>query len=164
VSGPYRIHFCSPPRRRPDVAAWPSARDISQRAKPDVRPRDCATSAFIANKAHRLSIPLAGDVLPRHLMSPVHSAGRRQPVRSAGGVPVHSIGRRYTHTAACTMLIITRALPRKQPPHINTAWTADIKAPRDCTGVSYSYNIFLPLCFWAHMSGFSILVCASLEL
>jgi hypothetical protein len=25
-------------------------------------------------------------------------------------------------------------------------------------------NVFLPLCSWAHMSGLSILVCASLEL
>jgi hypothetical protein len=39
---------------------------------------------FIANKAHHLSIPLTGDVPPRHLMSPVHSAG---------GVPVHSTGK-----------------------------------------------------------------------
>jgi hypothetical protein len=148
MSGPYRIHFCSPPRRRPDATAWPTARDVSQRAEPDVRPRDCAASAFIVDKARR----------------PVHSTGRQRPVHSAGGVPIHSIGRRYVHTAACIMLIITRALPRKQSPHINTAWTADIRAPRDCTGVSYSYNIFLPLCSWAHISGLSILVCASLEL
>jgi hypothetical protein len=137
-------------------------------------------SAFIADKVRRLSIPLAGDVPPQHLMtlsiplagdvppphllSPVHSAGRQRPVHSAGGVPVHSIGRQYIHTAACTMLIVTRALPRKQPPHIKTAWTADIRALGDCTDVSYSYNIFLPLCSWAHVSGLSILICASLEL
>jgi hypothetical protein len=77
VSGPYRIRFCSPPRRRPDAAAWPTTRDVSQRAEPDVRPRDCATSAFIADKARRLSIPLTGDVPPLHLMSPVHSTSRR---------------------------------------------------------------------------------------
>jgi hypothetical protein len=72
-----------------------------------------------------LSIPLAGDVPPQHLMRPIHSAGRRRSVYSAGGVPVHSTGRRHTHTAACTMLIITRMLPRKLPPHINTARAAD---------------------------------------
>jgi hypothetical protein len=77
VSGPYRIRFCSPPRRRPYAAAWPTTRDVSQRAEPDVRPRDCATSAFIADKARRLSIPLTGDVPPLHLMSPVHSTSRR---------------------------------------------------------------------------------------
>jgi hypothetical protein len=131
MSGPYRIRFCSPPRRRTDAATWPTARDVSQRAEP------------------------------------VHSSGRRRPVHSAGGVPAHSTSKRYAHTVACTTLIITLTLPRKQPPYINTAWTADIMAPEDCLGVtciSYSYNVFLPLCSWAHMSGLNILVCASLEL
>jgi hypothetical protein len=73
----YRVRFCSPLRQRPDAATWPTARDISQRVEPDVRPLGRATSAFIADKARRLSIPLAGDVPPRHLMSPVHSTGRR---------------------------------------------------------------------------------------
>jgi hypothetical protein len=50
---------------------------VSQRAEPDVRPLGRAVSAFIADKARRLSIPLAGDVPPRHLMSPVHSTNRR---------------------------------------------------------------------------------------
>jgi hypothetical protein len=77
VSGPYRIRFCSPDRRRPDAAAWPTTRHVSQRAEPDVRPRDCAASAFIADKARRLSIPLTGDVPHPHLMSPVHSTDRR---------------------------------------------------------------------------------------
>jgi hypothetical protein len=176
VSGPYRIRLCSPPRRRPDAVAWPTARDISQRAGPDVRPLGYAASAFIEDKVRRLSIPLASGVPPLHLLRPVHSPGRRRPIHSsgrwrpihfAGGVPIHSTGRQHAHTAACTTLIITRTLPRKQPPHINTTWTADITAPGDCSGVtciSYSYNVFLPLCSWAHMSGLSILVCASLEL
>jgi hypothetical protein len=38
VSGPYHVHFCSPLRRRPVVATFPTARDASQRAEPDVRP------------------------------------------------------------------------------------------------------------------------------
>jgi hypothetical protein len=77
VFGPYRIRFCSPPRRRPDTTVWPLTCDVSQRAEPDVRPRESAASAFIADKAHRLSIPLVGDVPPQHLMSPVHSTGRQ---------------------------------------------------------------------------------------
>jgi hypothetical protein len=167
VSEPYRIRFCSPPRRRPDAVAWSTARDVSQQAEPDVRPLGYAASTFIEDKACRLSIPLAGGVPPLHLLRPVHSAGRRRPVHSAGGVPVHSTGRRHAHTTACTTLIITRTLPRKQPPHINTAWIADIMTPGDCSGVtciSYSYNVFLPLCSWAHISGLIILVCAPLEL
>jgi hypothetical protein len=77
VSGPYRVCLCSPLRRSPDAATWPTARDVSQRAEPHVRPLGRAVAAFIADKACRLSIRLAGDVPPRHLMSPVHSTGRR---------------------------------------------------------------------------------------
>jgi hypothetical protein len=77
MSGPYRIRLCSSLRRRPDAATWPTAHDVSQQAGPDVRPLGRAVSAFIADKARRLSIPLAGDVLPRYLMSRVLSTGRR---------------------------------------------------------------------------------------
>jgi hypothetical protein len=77
VSGPYRVRFCSPLRRSPDATTWHGARDVSQRAEPDVRPLGRTASAFIADKARRLSNPLAGDVPPQHLMSPVHSTGRR---------------------------------------------------------------------------------------
>jgi hypothetical protein len=68
-------------------------------------------------------------------MRPVHSTGRRRPVHSAGGVPIHSTGRQYAHDATCTTLIITRVLLRKQSQHINIAWTTDIMAPGDCSGV-----------------------------
>jgi hypothetical protein len=125
VSGPYRVRLCSPLRRRPDAATWPAARDVSQRAEPDVRPLGRAASAFITDKARRLSIPLAGDVPPQHVMSPftllagdvppqhlmshVYSADGRRPGHLAGGVPVYSDGRRYTHAGACAALIMTRA-------------------------------------------------------
>jgi hypothetical protein len=77
VSGPRRVRFCSPLRRIPDAATWPTARDVNQRAEPNVRPLGHAAAAFIVDKARRMSIPLAGDVPPHHLMSPVHSTGRR---------------------------------------------------------------------------------------
>jgi hypothetical protein len=77
VSGPYCIRFCSPPRWRFDAAAWPTARDVSQRAEPGVRPMGYTASAFIEDKARRLSIPLAVGVPPQHLLRPVHSTGRR---------------------------------------------------------------------------------------
>jgi hypothetical protein len=47
-------------------------------------------------------------------MCPVHSADGWRPSHPAGGVPVHSVGRQYARAAAYAMLIITRALPRKQ--------------------------------------------------
>jgi hypothetical protein len=37
-SGPYRKHSCSPPRRRPDAATWPTTRGVSQREEPDIKP------------------------------------------------------------------------------------------------------------------------------
>jgi hypothetical protein len=81
VSGPYRVRLCSPLRRRPDAATWPAARDVSQWAEPDIRPLSRASSAFIADEAHRLSnwqvmcrlsikcalsTPLTSDVPPQH--------------------------------------------------------------------------------------------------
>jgi hypothetical protein len=152
MSGPYRIRFCSPLKRSPDAATWHGARDVSQRVEPDVRPLGCAASAFIADKARRLFIPLAGDVPPRHLLSHVHSTGRRctasafnetcpfrgqavtSPFRGQAATSPFT-GRQYAHAVACTILIITHALPRKQSQHINTAWTTDIMAPGDCSGV-----------------------------
>jgi hypothetical protein len=77
VSGPYRIRFCSPLRRRPDAATWPTARDVSQQAEPNVRPLGRVASAIIADKPRRLSTPLASDVPPHHLMCLVHSTSRR---------------------------------------------------------------------------------------
>jgi hypothetical protein len=58
----YPVRFHSPLRRRPDAATWTIARDVSQRAEPDVRPLGHAASAFIAEKTCRLSIPLTDDV------------------------------------------------------------------------------------------------------
>jgi hypothetical protein len=86
VSRPYRVRFRSQLRQRPDAAAWPTASDVSQQAEPDIRLLGRASSAFIADKARRLSIPLTGDVSSRHLMSHVHSTGRRC-VASAFNVP-----------------------------------------------------------------------------
>jgi hypothetical protein len=82
-------HYCPPPRRRPDAAAWLTTRDISQRAEPDVRPLGRAVSAFIAEKTCRLTIPLTGDVLLQHLMCPVHSASKRRLGHPIGGGPAH---------------------------------------------------------------------------
>jgi hypothetical protein len=46
------------------------ARDVSQRAEPDIRPLGRAASAFIADEARRLSNPLAGDVPPSAFNEP----------------------------------------------------------------------------------------------
>jgi hypothetical protein len=179
VSGPCRLLFCSPLRRRPNAATWPTARDVSQWAEPDVRPLRRATSAFIADKPRRLSTPLAGDVPPQHLMSPVHSTGRRCAA-SAFNVPC-PLRRRAATRPSCRR----RAYPfcwqtvrpcggihyahhhsrvtEEAARDINTICTTDIMALRGHPGVTGS-SYFLPFCPWAHMSGLSILVRAPLEL
>jgi hypothetical protein len=178
VSGPYRVRFSSPLRRTPDAATWPTARDVSQQAEPDVRPLGRAASAFIVDKARRLSIPLAGDVLPRHLMSTVHSTGRRcaasafnvpcplhwqaatRPSRRQRACPFHwqavrpCCGVHYAHHHS--------RVTEEAAQDINTICTTDIMALGDHPGVT-DISYFLPFCPWAHMSGLSILVRAPLS-
>jgi hypothetical protein len=113
---------------------WTIARDVSQRAEPDVRPLGRAASAFILEKTRRQSIPLTDDVPPQHLMCSVHSAGRRRPGHPAGGVPVQSIVKQYVRAARCTVSIITYTLPGKLPLHANTTQATDIRVQGDCTG------------------------------
>jgi hypothetical protein len=96
----------SPLRRRPNAATWLVARDISQRAEPDVRPLGRVVSAFIVERTRRLSTLLTDDVPSQHLMRPVHSTGRRCQGHPADGAPVQSVVKQYTHAARRTMLII----------------------------------------------------------
>jgi hypothetical protein len=149
MSRPYRVRSHSSLRRRPDAATWPAARDVSQRAEPDVRHLGHAAPAFIAEEARRLSnwqvmcrlsikyapsTPLTSDVPPQHLMCPVHSADGRRPGHPAGGVPVRSGGRQYNRVVAYTVLVIIRTRPGRLPLHANVAQIADIMAQGDCTG------------------------------
>jgi hypothetical protein len=127
------VRFHSPLKRRPDAATWTIAHDVSQWTEPNVRPLSRTASAFIAEKTRRLSIPLTGDVPPRHLMCLVHSVGRRRPGHPAGGVPVQSIVKQYTRAARCTMSIITYTLPGKLPLHANTTQITDVRAQEDCS-------------------------------
>jgi hypothetical protein len=52
----------------------------------------------------------------------------------AGSMPVYSTGRRYTHTATCTVLIFTRTLLGKLPLHANATQTVDTRMQEDCAG------------------------------
>jgi hypothetical protein len=107
------VRLRSPLRRRPDAATWLVARDINQRAEPDVRPLGRTVSAFIAEKTRRLSTLLTDDVPPQHLMCHVHSAGRRRQGHPADGAPVQSIVKQCARAARRTVLITpyTRSFP-----------------------------------------------------
>jgi hypothetical protein len=103
----------SPLRQRPAAAAWLVARDISQRAEPDVGPLSRTVSAFITKRTHRLPTLLTGDVPPQHLMCLVHSDGRRRQGHPADGAPVQSIVKQCARAAWRTLSIIpyTRSFP-----------------------------------------------------
>jgi hypothetical protein len=62
------VRLRSPLRQRPDAATWLVARDVIQRAEPDVRPLGRAVSAFIAERMCRLPTLLTGDVLSQYLL------------------------------------------------------------------------------------------------
>jgi hypothetical protein len=110
---PYPVRLRSPLRRRPAAATWLVARNISQRAEPDVRPLGRAVSAFIVERTRRLSTLLTGDVPPQHLMRPVHSAGRWRQGHPADGAPVQSIVKQCARAVRRTVSIIpyTRSFP-----------------------------------------------------
>jgi hypothetical protein len=112
---------------------WSTARDVSQQVEPDVRSLGRAASAFIVEKTCRLSIPLTGDVLPQHLMCPVHFVGRQRLGHHEDGVPVQSIVKQYARAARCTVSIITYTLPRKLPLHADTTRISDVRAQEDCS-------------------------------
>jgi hypothetical protein len=125
---------------------WPTARDVSQLAEPDVRPLG---RAFIAEEARRLSswqvmcrlsikyalsTPLASDVPPQHLMSHVHSAdGRRpgHPVAACPSAPMASCTPMLRHTLCSSSL---DTLLVKLPLHDDTSQDADIRAQGEGTG------------------------------
>jgi hypothetical protein len=113
VSRLYPVRLRSPLRRRPDAATWLVARDVSQRAEPDVRPLGRAVSAFIVERTCRLSTLLTDDVPPGHLMCHVHSAGRRRQGHPVDSVPVQSIVKQCIRAVWCTVSII--ACPRSVP-------------------------------------------------
>jgi hypothetical protein len=123
-----RLRF--PLRRRPDAATWLVARDISQRAEPDVRPLGRTVYAFIAERTRRLSTLLTGDVPPQHLMCPVHSAGRRRKGHPVDGAPVQSIVKQCARAARRTVLIIPYTTSLPCTPRLQIS---DIRAQEDCS-------------------------------
>ena len=84
-----------------------------QRAEHDIRALSRAASTFIAEGTCRLSTLLTGDVPPRHLLRPVHSAGRRRQGHPADGAPVQSIAETVR---PCCAVHCTHPLYEKLPP------------------------------------------------
>jgi hypothetical protein len=108
------------------------------------------------------------------LRAPSHSLWIRR-------APVHSTDRRRAQSTICgscsySHITIARAMTH----HYSRVTRKRVTAYQYCmdcshhdsrrllmcysVSISYSHNVFLPLCSWARMSGLNILVCASLKL
>jgi hypothetical protein len=113
VSRLYPGRLRSPLGRRSNAASWLIVRDVGQRAERDIRALSRAASAFIAEGTRRLSTLLTGDVPPRHLLRPVHSAGRHRQGHPSDGAPVQSVAETVR---SCCVVHYTHPLCEKLPP------------------------------------------------
>jgi hypothetical protein len=96
-----------------NAATWLIVRDVGQQVERDVRALSRAASAFIAERTRRLSTLLIDDVAPRHLLRPVHSAGRRRQGHPADCAPVQSA---VETVCPCCAVHCTHPLYKKLPP------------------------------------------------
>jgi hypothetical protein len=82
------------------------ARDISQRAEPNVRPLKPHNLCIYCGEDVPPATTLTGDVPSQHLMRPVHSAGRRRQGHPADGAPVQSVVKQCARAVWRTVLVI----------------------------------------------------------
>jgi hypothetical protein len=89
------------------------ARDISQWAKPDVRPLKPHSFCIYCGKDVPPATTLTGDVPSQHLMRPVQSAGRRRQSHPADGASDQFVDKQCARAVRRTVLIIpsTRSFP-----------------------------------------------------
>jgi hypothetical protein len=89
------------------------ARDVSQRAEPDVRPIQLFSLCIYCGEDAPPATTLTGDAPSQHLMRPVQSAGRRRQGHPADGAPDQSVGKQCTRAERRIVLIIpsTRSFP-----------------------------------------------------
>jgi hypothetical protein len=150
VSRPYPACSRYPRRWKPAAAAWLVARDISQRAEPDVRPLKPRALCIYCGEDVPPATMLTGDVLSRHLMRPVLSAGRRRQGHPADGAPVQSVVKLcarakqltvltipYTRSFPCTPRIRRSRMSRRE----KIALVANIHSPK-----SYIHYVPGPIC------------------
>jgi hypothetical protein len=89
------------------------ARDISQQAEFDVRPLKPRSLCIYCREDAPPATTLTDDVPSRHLMCPVHSAGRRRQSHPVDGVAVRSVVKQCVRAMWRTVLTLpyTRSFP-----------------------------------------------------
>jgi hypothetical protein len=98
---------------RPAAAMWLVARDMSQRAKPGVRPLRPRSLCIYCREDEPSATMLTDDVPSQHLMRPVHSAGRWRQSHPTNGAPIRTIVKQCVRAVRRTVLTIpyTRSFP-----------------------------------------------------
>jgi hypothetical protein len=99
--------------QKPAAAACLVARDVSQRAGPDVRPITSCGFCIYCGEDAPPATTLTSYVPSQHLMRPVQFAGRGHQGHLADAAPVQSVGKQCARAERRTMIIIpsTRSFP-----------------------------------------------------
>jgi hypothetical protein len=132
--------------QRPAAAAWLVARDVSQRAGPDVRPITPRSLCIYCGEDAPPATALTSDVPSQHLMRPVQFAGRRRQGHPTDGTPVQSVDKQCARVERRTVLIIpsTRSFPCT--PRIRRSWVSGHEklAPAANICSSKRYILYVP--------------------
>jgi hypothetical protein len=126
------------------------ARDISQRAEPDVRPLKPRSLCIYCREDAPLATTLTGDVPSQHLMCPVHSAGRRRQGHPADGAPDQSVDKQCARAVWRTVLVIPSTISFPCTPRICGSRMSGHKkiapAASICSSKCYIKDVPRPTC------------------
>jgi hypothetical protein len=122
------------------------ARNVSQRAEPDVRPIWLCSLCIYCGKDAPPATTLTGDVPSQHLMRPVQSTGRRRQGHPADGAPDQSVGEQCARAERRTVPIIpsTRSFPCMPKIRRSRASGHEKIAPTANIGGSKRYILYVP--------------------
>jgi hypothetical protein len=119
------------------------ARDISQRAEPDVRPIRMCSLCIYCGKDAPPATTLTGDAPSQHLMRPVQSAGRRHQGHPADSAPDQSVGEQCARAKRRTVLIIPLARSFPCTLRIRRSWASENKKIAPATNICGSKRYIL---------------------
>jgi hypothetical protein len=126
------------------------ARDISQRAEPDVRPLKPRGLCIYCGGDAPPATMLTNDVPSQHLMCPVHSAGRRHQSHPVDGAPVQCVVKQCARAMRRTVLIIPYTRSFSCTPKIRRSRMSGREkiapAANTCSSKCYIHYVPRPTC------------------